>query len=99
MFRSVTMLFVAIAFGVFINNPVSAQSEIALPKDIAAEEMIGDALLVRPMGIVATVAGTAAFVLALPFTLPSGTAEQAARTLVVEPAEYTFRRPLGDMTR
>jgi hypothetical protein len=35
-------------------------------------------------------------VITLPFTLPGGNADEAARYLIVEPAEYTFNRPLGD---
>lgn len=54
-----------------------------------------DLLLARPGGAVATVLGTAIFVVGLPFTLINGSTEQAARTLVVQPAHYTFARPLG----
>lgn len=62
-------------------------------------DMLVDLVLVRPLGAVATVIGTAAFVISLPFTLPSGSADEAARELVGKPAEYTFNRPLGDFHR
>ena len=54
-----------------------------------------DLLLARPGGAVATVLGAAVFVVGLPFTLINGSTEQAAQTLVVQPANYTFARPLG----
>ncbi len=54
-----------------------------------------DLLLARPGGAVATVLGTAIFVVGLPFTLINGSTEQAAQTLIVQPANYTFARPLG----
>ena len=54
-----------------------------------------DLLLARPAGVVATVLGTAIFVVGLPFTLINGSTEQAAQTLVAQPANYTFARPLG----
>lgn len=57
--------------------------------------MIADAFIVRPVGIVAIVAGTAAFVASLPFSLISGSTGNAARTLVAAPAKFTFARPLG----
>ena len=59
-------------------------------------DMLVDAVLLRPLGLVATVLGTAVTVVTLPFTLPSGSAGEAARAMIVEPAEYTFNRPLGE---
>ena len=58
--------------------------------------MTADLLLARPAGVVATVLGTAIFVVGLPFTLIDGSTEQAAQTLVAQPANYTFARPLGE---
>lgn len=56
-----------------------------------------DALLLRPLGLAATVLGTAAFVLTLPFSLPTNSAGKAAKALVVQPATYTFARPMGEV--
>ena len=56
-----------------------------------------DAFVLRPLGLAATVLGTATFVLTLPFSLPTRSAEKAAQALVVKPAEYTFARPLGEV--
>jgi len=39
--------------------------------------------------------GTAAFVVSLPFTIPSHSTDEAARTLVRAPTTHTFKRPLG----
>lgn len=60
-----------------------------------ADEAAADLLIARPGGLAATVLGTAVFIVGLPFTLISGSTEQAAQKLVVEPAQYTFTRPLG----
>jgi hypothetical protein len=49
----------------------------------------------RPLGLFALVLGAVTFVVALPFTLPSGSADSAAKALVKAPATYTFKRPLG----
>ena len=57
--------------------------------------MVGDLLVARPIGIVMTVAGTAAFIVSLPFTLLAGSANEAAETLMVGPAQTTFMRCLG----
>lgn len=58
--------------------------------------MLVDAVVMRPLGLAATVLGAAVTVVTLPFTLPGGNVGEAARTMIVEPAEYTFNRPLGD---
>ena len=60
-----------------------------------AEAMAGDALVVRPLGLAATILGTATFIVALPFTLLSGSVGSSAKVLIGEPASYTFSRPIG----
>lgn len=64
----------------------------------SATDMVVDVVVMRPLGLVATVLGTALTVLALPFTIPSSSVEASARELIVKPAEYTFKRPLGDFS-
>ena len=63
-----------------------------------ATDMVVDAVVMRPLGLVATVAGTVLTVVALPFTIPSGSVQTSARELILRPADYTFRRPLGDFS-
>ena len=57
--------------------------------------MVADLVLARPIGLIATVLGSAVFIASLPFTLLGGNADAAAVTLVIEPAKFTFFRPLG----
>lgn len=57
--------------------------------------MVGDMLLVRPLGIIGTTVGTALFVLSVPFSAAGGNTKEAYQKMVVEPAKYTFKRPLG----
>jgi hypothetical protein len=61
----------------------------------SALAMFTDLLILRPVGTVATVFGSVLYVVALPFTLPSGGTTEAGQVLVVEPAVYTFYRCLG----
>ena len=63
-----------------------------------ATDMVVDAVVMRPLGLAATVVGTLLTVVALPFTIPSGSVETSARELILRPAEYTFKRPLGDFS-
>lgn len=59
-------------------------------------DMLVDAVVLRPLGIASTVLGTVITLVTLPFTLPTGSAGDAARVMILEPAEYTFNRRLGD---
>ncbi len=63
----------------------------------AAGMMLVDVFLLRPLGLAATVLGTATFIVTLPFSLPTRSADDAAKVLVVKPATYTFARPLGEV--
>lgn len=60
-----------------------------------AGEITLDALLMRPLGAVATVAGFGFYVAASPFLVVSGDLDSARDAFVVERARYTFDRPLG----
>lgn len=64
--------------------------------NITTEEMVVDAVLVRPLGLVAIVLGAGIFVISLPFSLLGKNVGEAGSKLVVAPAEFTFVRPLGD---
>ena len=70
----------------------SSSSESADPLEVAA-----DAVLVRPACLVATVVGSALFVVALPWAAASKSIKKTANALVVKPANATFKRPIGDM--
>lgn len=58
--------------------------------------MVADFLIIRPAGIVATAAGSIFYVLSLPFSIAGGNQSEAYQKMIVEPARYTFTRPLGE---
>ncbi|NWG39853.1 MAG: hypothetical protein HXY27_07800 [Hydrogenophilaceae bacterium] len=51
-----------------------------------ATDRVVDVLAVRPMGLATTAIGAVLTVVALPFTLPSGSVKDSARMMVVNPA-------------
>jgi hypothetical protein len=57
-----------------------------------------DAVLARPACFVATVIGSALFVVSLPVAIPSKSVKKAAHALVETPAKATFSRPLGELS-
>jgi len=60
-------------------------------------EIFLDMLIMRPVMLVGTVIGAAAFIVSLPFSALGGNVAETAETLVMEPVQYTFLRPLGDI--
>jgi hypothetical protein len=78
-------------------TPVFALDQEQVRREPTTNEVLADALVARPLGLVGTIIGAATFVVALPFTIPSGTTDRAAEALVAKPARYTFKRPIGQM--
>lgn len=91
--RVVVMLF---AGCMLVSQSLWAQSSIEGGPNAA--KMVGDLVVARPVGLVMTVAGTAAFIVSLPFTLLAGSTGEAAEMLMIGPAETTFVRCLGCKT-
>jgi len=88
---------VAISCAALMAGSAMAMAHDSFPSDGANPDgMLPDLFLVRPVGLVGTVLGSAVFLVALPFTLPTHTAGEAANSFVIRPFEYTFNRPLGD---
>lgn len=95
-----TILICSVLALLVILGPVAARAEgepYPTP-DVTAGTMILDVVLVRPVSIIATVFGAATYVVALPFTLPTGSVDEAGRKLVAEPFKYSFKRPLGQLS-
>ena len=102
MFRSRMQSGVALLMAVLLVCATSLvhaaeDSYMARTEDVSAETIIVDGLLLRPGGLVATVVGTAVFVVTLPFSIPTKSVDKAAQKLIVDPARYTFVRPLGQI--
>jgi len=66
--------------------------------DRSFEAVAADVIVVRPVSFVATILGSALFLVALPVAAISGSTEQTAEALVLKPARATFTRPLGDLS-
>ncbi len=59
-------------------------------------EVLGDAFVLRPLGLAAVVGGSALFVLSLPIAAINKSIDTTARVFVVEPFRFTFDRPIGE---
>jgi len=96
--RSVVRSFVlgaALLCGAVFSPVGLAQEEPEKYASPGGVEMALDLVLLRPLLLGATAVGAGLFVASLPFSLPSGTAGDAARELVGVPFHSTFMRCLG----
>lgn len=99
--RSGVALMVVACF-LYATSLVQAASDSYTPRDkddVSVEAVMIDGLLLRPAGIVAMIIGSATFVVTLPFSIPTKSVDRAAQKLVVDPAKYTFVRPLGQVDK
>ena len=71
---------------------------VSRASDDSSIAAITDVTLVRPGCFVATLIGSAIFIVALPVAAISGSVKQTADTLVITPAQATFTRPVGDFS-
>lgn len=89
------LIVTAAVLNLIVAGPLHAQQPYTTSAP-SAGAIIADVVLARPAGLAATVVGSAVFLVALPFALLTGSTDVAAERLVVEPASYTFARPLGE---
>lgn len=92
-----SLVFFLIATFLFIpfTTSVLAQSP-TVDDNVSAASMAADIVVIRPLGVVSVVAGTAVFLVSLPFSALGGNVKAASKKLVADPVKFTFQRPLGD---
>ena len=85
---------------VFIPIAIAANETDTLLDDTPnIESMIVDIVFARPLGLVATAVGTALFIVSLPFSALGGNTQAAYEKMVENPAQFTFKRPLGQFDK
>ena len=98
--RKLLAYIVTLVFAVSSISVATASSRSVIFEDNqepTAGEMLADTVLVRPPMLLATVVGIVTFVVTLPFSALGGNVGEAGRTMVLDPAKYTFLRPLGEL--
>ena len=66
--------------------------------DGSFEAAAADVLVVRPLSFVATILGSALFVVSLPVAAISDSVSDTAEALVFTPGRMTFTRPVGELS-
>ena len=86
---------IATLIGGPLATSVAAQ-EYFETKEPGGGEMVYDMVVLRPVGVVATVVGSVFWLVTLPFSALGDNTDTATKKLVQEPAKFTFVRPLGE---
>jgi hypothetical protein len=92
--RLITSLSLAMFLAVSMPGLVQANEQGTEDGDDVA--IVFDLLILRPVGVVATVGGFLIFVGSLPISIPTGSFKKSFNALVAKPAVYTFWRTLGE---
>ena len=87
----------AVAIALLATSPLAGAADSARYDEASFGTMVVDAAVARPLGLGATVVGTAAWIVTLPFSALGGNVRAAAQKLIIEPARFTFVRPLGEL--
>ncbi|MEO7387756.1 MAG: hypothetical protein ABIX37_12520, partial [Gammaproteobacteria bacterium] len=85
-----------VATVLLVTSPLAMASEVRYD-DPSYSSMAVDALVARPLGLGATIVGTALWIVTLPFSALGGNVGEAADRLIIDPAHFTFTRPLGEL--
>jgi hypothetical protein len=96
--RKLMAYLTAIMLVVTTNAVASSSNGVTYDEHTAgptAGTMLADTVLVRVPMMAATAVGVVTFVVTLPFSALGGNVGEAGQILVVDPAKYTFVRPLG----
>lgn len=92
--HSMVVLVAVALLSVVSAAPASAQVQVE-KRPPGPGAMTYDLIFLRPLGIIATAAGSAIFVVSLPFSALGRNVGRAGKKLVVDPFIFTFSRPLG----
>jgi hypothetical protein len=89
---------VSMAVMIFSASPAAAEWD-GLPwesLDAGVPRIVFDIAVLRPLGLVQSVVGVAAYVIFYPVSLLTGGSDDVTRACITGPFDQTFRRPLGD---
>jgi hypothetical protein len=90
-----SLLAVSLVMG-YLSTPGWAEDQWAKKDTVGQGWSIMDVVFARPLGMAAGIAGSAIFVVSLPFTIPSGGVKEAADMFIVKPFQFSFTREFPD---
>lgn len=100
--KNVTRIVIAVLLVLAVAAPVFAQDRQYSPMSrrcsgLSGDDIIWDLALLRPAGLAAMAVGAIVGVVTYPMAAITHSEDRYEQKLFVEPFEYTFVRPMGDM--
>lgn len=72
-------------------------SHAPIDRESASLDIMADLLVMRPVGFIALIGGSLAYILTYPAAAVTKSVERSRQAFVTDPYNYTFVRPLGDI--
>jgi hypothetical protein len=91
----ILLLAVSLMMGCF-SSPGWAEDKWTKEDPVGQGWSMMDVVFARPFGVATAIAGTAIFIVSLPFTIPAGGVKEAADVLIVKPFQFSFTREFPD---
>jgi hypothetical protein len=91
--------FLILVFSIMLLVSTADYSKAASTRieETSSPEILLDIVFLRPLGLLSTIVGTSVFLVSLPITIPTKSADEVASKMVYAPFNYTFRRPVGTL--
>jgi hypothetical protein len=80
-----------------LGAPALAQDEDIMTEEVSGGTVMFDLVILRPLGLASQILGLGVSLVALPVAGLMGNSEEVAEKLIVEPAKFTWGRPLGQL--
>lgn len=93
--KRLVVMAIIVSFIILPLGSTAIAQDIYDPVNVGSGYMTADIFAARPVGLASTILGTATFIIASPFAALGGNLEQSCTKLIIEPFNYTFKRPLG----
>jgi hypothetical protein len=93
------ILLICLMVGVGTASAADGYSAQRYHDEYTAARMAADLIVARPLGLAATVLGSALFIVSLPFSLLGSNTDEVYQRLVADTARYTFRRKHGGILK
>jgi len=94
--KPITTFFLALAATAVLTLAIPPASQAGRQHDASPGAKLADAILVRPVMLVLSLAGSGLYLGTTPLTVPTGIADETAKVLYRKPWRYTNGRRLGD---
>lgn len=87
-----SVLLIAAMLATMNFNTTAFAGEDVETQEVRRTYKVADILVVRPVGLAMTIAGSALYLVTIPVTVISGDSEESAEILVKKPARMAFSR-------